>query len=160
MITLLDGQGKPADTSATIWVILSDDGKQVLSDPVHGGPWWSYHIKDAKDIQLIAKKDFGEKVHIRKLAEGIKILAERRYGISLKSPYTYHNIIKQIKDKLITGELKNDNLLKLSGAERLAAKAGKNQHAASRNPNKRTTLNPNGSGSSALDGEKNSSDTD
>lgn len=101
LINIKDAQGKAADTSQNIYVILSDNGQHILEDPVKQGPWWSYSIQEATLQKKIIEKDFNRLVHIVKLPEAIATIARNRYGIELKKPFTYTNISKQITERII-----------------------------------------------------------
>jgi hypothetical protein len=98
---LLDAQGRPADNSRERYVIVSDDGLNVLDDPVRKCPWWTYNKTEAKRMKKNISRDFKRTVHVHTLEEAVVIVAKRRYGLELKPPHNLHHIESQIIEHLI-----------------------------------------------------------
>lgn len=102
-INLLDEHGRPADASRTRWVIISDDGKNILDDPVRRCAYWSYTKEGAMTTKKIIEKDFKRLVHIVPLETAVKTIAKNRYGVDIKPPLTLDNIKRQLTKVIIEG---------------------------------------------------------
>ena len=101
---LLDSSGNAANAERIRWVILINDGRDVLGDPAKQGLWWSYNKAEARRMMIIVKKDFYQDAYVRQVEEAIRIVAKRRYDIDLKHPYTYESLSKQFIALLMKGK--------------------------------------------------------
>lgn len=106
LINLKTTDGKIADESRTKYVIVIHEGKDVLGDPTTKGIWWTYSKYEAKRMTKVIQKDFKGQAYVFTLEEAIRILANKRYGLELKPPFTFHNLRQQIMDYVITKGVK------------------------------------------------------
>lgn len=101
---LLDQHGNPSDSSAIRYVIISDNGKDVLDDPARKCPWWTYTRLEAERMKKNIERDFKRLVHVVTIENALVTIAKKRYGIDIKPPYTSKNIERQLIKTIIKQE--------------------------------------------------------
>jgi len=112
MINLLNlkdelGNDLPEDKRLR-YVILIDDGKDLLYDPTKNEIWWTYSEKEAKRMVKIIAKDFSGLSYHRKLEDAIIVVARKKYDMEIKKPVTYDSIRRQIMEQIITQKDKSE----------------------------------------------------